>query len=156
VRGPIGIIGIIPYYSEWIVCETIYQNVTINGKVDPAAVFSYNIGAISQLAATLCDDISTKMIASSTFLRHGEVIQSQMRELNESLQNPRELTFNVAALEAEQSLLRIELMSRRLIHSIDLNMTLSRQSYLETSLVLKDASRGVGEKEEQYDRRRDD
>ena len=118
---------------------TFYPNVTVNDKVDPAAVFSYNIGAISQLA-TLCDDISTKMIASSTFLRHGEVIQSQMRQLNESLQNPRELAFNVAALEVEESLLRIELMSQRLIHSINLNTTLSKKSYLETSLLLKDTS----------------
>lgn len=118
---------------------TFYPNVTVNDKVDPAAVFSYNIGAISQLA-TLCDDISTKMIASSTFLRHGEVIQSQMRQLNESLQNPRELAFNVAALEIEESLLRIELMSQGLIHSINLNTTLSKKSYLETSLLLKDTS----------------
>jgi hypothetical protein len=118
---------------------TLFHNVSVNGKVDPTAVFSYNVGAVSQLA-DLHDYLSARLMASSKFLDQDDTFQSKLRQLKESFQNPKQLALDVAALEAEEGLSFVELTTQQLVHSINLNLTLSRQSYMETSHASKDSS----------------
>jgi hypothetical protein len=111
----------------------------VNGKVDPTAVFSYNIGAVSQLAA-LHDDLSAKLKASSTFLNQDDAFHSKLQQLKGSFQNPKQLALDVATLEADEGLTRVELMKHQIVHSVNLNLTLAKQSYMESSHASKDAS----------------
>eukprot|EP00985_Skeletonema_marinoi_P023863 scaffold16124_cov141-Skeletonema_marinoi.AAC.5 len=117
----------------------LFQNVSVNGKVDPTAVFSYNIGAVSQLAA-LHDDLSAKLKASSTFINQDDAFHSKLQQLKESFQNPKQLALDVATLEADEGLTRVELMKHQIVHSVNLNLTLAKQSYMESSHASKDAS----------------
>lgn len=115
-----------------------FDNFSVNGKVDPTAVFAYNIGAVSHLAA-LHDELSAKLKASSSFLHQNDTFHAKLRQLKNSFQNPKQLALDVAALEAEEGLTRIELMKHQMLHSVSLNLTLSRHSYMETSHASKDA-----------------
>lgn len=114
------------------------KNVSVNGKIDPTAVFAYNIGAVSHLAA-LHDEFSAKLKALSSFLDQDDTFHAKLRQLKKSFQNPKQLAFDVAALEAEEGLTRIELMKHQMVHSTNVNLTRARQSYMETSHASKDA-----------------
>ena len=118
---------------------TMYKNISVNGKVDPTAVFAYNIGAVSQLA-DMHNDLFAKVMASSAVLNQEDVFYSKLRQLKESFQNPKQLALDVAALEAEEGLTRVEVMTQQIVHSISLNVTFSMQSYMETSHASKDVS----------------
>lgn len=118
---------------------TLLQNVSVNGKVDPTAVFSYNIGAVT-LLADLHDDISAGLMVSSRFLDRDDTFQSKLRRLKDSFQNPKHLALDVAALEAEEGLSRVEVMTEKMMHSISLNLTLCGQKYMQTSHASRDAS----------------
>ncbi len=115
-----------------------FENVSVNDRVDPAPVFAYNIGAVSHLAA-LHDELSAKLKASSSFLDQNDTFHAKLRQLKNSFQNPKQLALDVAALEAEEGLTRIQLMNHQMMHSINVNLALARQSFMETSHASKDA-----------------
>ena len=118
----------------------LFQHLSVNGNVDPASIFSYNVGAISHLAMQH-EVLSSKLEASSlTFLDQDNSLHLKMRQLKESFQNPKELALDVAALEVEEGLMRVELMKQQLIHAINTNTTRSRQFYMETFHAAKDVS----------------
>jgi hypothetical protein len=117
--------------------EELFQNVSVNDKVDPTAVFSYNIGAVSKLAA-LHDELVVKLKIIWSFLNRDDTFHSKLQHLKASFHNPKQLALEVVALETEEGLARVELMKQQIVHSVNLDLTLNRQSYLEGAHVVKD------------------
>ncbi|KAL9188073.1 hypothetical protein ACHAXT_006451 [Thalassiosira profunda] len=103
------------------------------GALDPASIFSLNIGAVSQLATSL-DLLASKVAASTTFSRHSllEEKVSQMRAQTEaqshgsSYKSPSQLASEVAALETEAALTRIARLSQAVVQSTRINLMHSK------------------------------
>ncbi|KAL9188074.1 hypothetical protein ACHAXT_006452 [Thalassiosira profunda] len=103
------------------------------GALDPASIFSLNIGAVSQLATSL-DLLASKVATSTTFSRQSllEEKVSQMRAQTEaqshdsSYKSPSQLASEVAALETEAALTRIARLSQAVVQSTRINLMHSK------------------------------
>lgn len=104
-------------------------------RLEPSTIFSYNIGAVSQLAMSL-ERILSNLTVSASFFTH----QSSLREkatmlmtLTESqvqggnsFRSPSQLASEVAALETEAALTRISRLSQEVTVSTGINLIYSR------------------------------
>jgi len=104
---------------------------------DPSTIFSYNIGAVSQLATSL-DRISSNLTVSSSFFTNQSslreklavmISQTKSQSQNEaSFKSPSQLASEVAALETEAALTRISHLAQTLTFSTRINLINSRDT----------------------------
>ena len=112
-------------------------------RVEPTSIFSYNIGAVSQLATSL-DRLVT---ASSSFFRLQSSLEDKVSILNtqtevqshNSFKSPSQLASEVAALETEAALTRIARLSQTVLQSTRVNLIYSRFLSRVNSLVKRDS-----------------
>lgn len=110
-------------------------------QMEPASIFSYNIGAVSQLATSL-DRLAA---ASSSSFRFQSSLEDKISTWNKteilsqnSFKSPRQLASEVAALETEAALTRITRLSQTVLQSTRLNLLNSRFVSRMKSLVEQD------------------
>lgn len=104
-----------------------------NAIVDPSAIFSYNIGAVSQLATAL-ERISSMLSASMTFFQNQASLNDTVSTVKAqtelkgdySFKSPSQLASEVAALETEAALTRIIRHAQSVAASIRVNLINSR------------------------------
>lgn len=116
---------------------------------DPSTIFSYNIGAVSQLATSL-DRISSNLTVSSSFFTNQSslreklavmISQTKSQSQNEaSFKSPSQLASEVAALETEAALTRISHLSQTLTFSTRINLINSRDTSRMKSHAMKSES----------------
>mmetsp|Transcript_27493 Transcript_27493/g.57373 ORF Transcript_27493/g.57373 Transcript_27493/m.57373 type:complete len:900 (+) Transcript_27493:94-2793(+) len=115
-------------------------------RVEPSSIFSYNIGAVSQLATSL-DRLVTE---SSAFFRLQSSLedkittltantQVEIRSHNNTFKSPSQLASEVAALETEAALTRIARLSQTVLQGTRLNLVRSRFVSRVKSLVERDS-----------------
>mmetsp|Transcript_24890 Transcript_24890/g.49558 ORF Transcript_24890/g.49558 Transcript_24890/m.49558 type:complete len:948 (+) Transcript_24890:348-3191(+) len=115
--------------------------------LEPSTIFSYNIGAVSQLAKSL-DMISSRLQVLSSFLNDHSSIQRKvnyMKNITASagtsgFQSPGQLASEVASLETEAALKRIIRLSRALVHTTKMHLIRSRFLTKIKSLIVNDKS----------------
>ena len=110
-------------------------------RMDPASIFSYNIGAVSQLATSL-DQLAASL---SSLFRFQTSLEDKVSMWNtteilsqNSFKSPRQLASEVAALETEATLTRITRLSQMVLQSTRLNLLNSRFASRMKSLVERD------------------
>jgi hypothetical protein len=116
---------------------------------DPSTIFSYNIGAVSQLATSL-DRILSNVTVSSSFFSHQSslreklammISQTKSQSQNEaSFKSPSQLASEVAALETEAALTRISFLTQTLTSSTRVNLIHSRDTSRMKSHAMKSES----------------
>lgn len=102
-------------------------------SIEPSAIFSYNIGAVSHLASSL-ERISSKLTISLSFLKSQAKLKDKVLTLKNqaalkgdySFKSPSQLASDVASFETEAALLRILRHSQSIAASIRLNLIRSR------------------------------
>lgn len=115
--------------------------------LEPSTIFSYNIGAVSQLAKSK-DMISSRLQVLSSFLNDHSSIQKKvnyMKNITASagtsgFQSPGQLASEVASLETEAALKRISRLSRALVHTTKMHLIRSRFLTKIKSLIVNDNS----------------
>lgn len=116
---------------------------------DPSTIFSYNIGAVSQLATSLDRILSNLTISSSFFTNQSSlrtklavmISQTTAQSQNESsFKSPSQLASEVAALETEAALTRISHLSQSLTFSTRVNLINSQDTSRMKSHAMKSKS----------------
>ncbi len=127
---------------------SFYGNETEERRpLDSSTIFSYNIGAVSQLAKSL-ELLSSRLHVLSSFLYDHSSIQSKvdyMKNMTASagasgFQSPSQLASEVASLETEAALKRIIRMSRALVHTTKMHLIRSRFLTKIQSMIVNDNS----------------
>ncbi|KAL7539568.1 hypothetical protein ACHAXR_009402 [Thalassiosira sp. AJA248-18] len=125
-------------------------------RMEHSSIFSYNIGAVSQLA-TLTDRLLSKVTASVSFFRQQPSLKDKVSEMIaltsdlemptdlKSFKSPSQLASEVAALETEATLTRIARLSQTVVQSTRVNLIHSRLiSGLKSSLLKSQSLERVG------------
>ena len=94
-----------------------------NRTLEGSSIFSYNIGAVSELAKVF-DQLSSK-IAASAFFHEQASLQDKVSDIKtevesksqESFKSPKQLASEVAALDTQAALTRIALLSHSVVQS---------------------------------------
>ena len=101
--------------------------------IEPSSIFSYNIGAVSQLAKLLEYSMSKLAVASSFFHQESSLSDNVTKlksftenQSGDSFKSPSQMASEVAALETEAALTRITSLSQSVIASTRINLIYSR------------------------------
>ena len=101
--------------------------------IEPSSIFSYNIGAVSQLAKLLEYSMSKLAVASSFFHQESSLNDKVTKlksftedQSGDSFKSPSQMASEVAALETEAALTRITSLSQSVIASTRINLIYSR------------------------------
>lgn len=112
-----------------------------NGAMEPSSIFSYNIGAVSQLA-TMHDRLAS---ASLSFFELQSTVGDKLSTLTTrtksrvDFKSPKQLASDVAALDTEAALTRIARLSQTILQSTRINSIYSRYVSQVQSLAKRDA-----------------
>ena len=95
-----------------------------NRTLEGSSIFSYNIGAVSELAKVF-DRLSSTIVASSAFFHEQASLQDKVSDIKtevesksqESFKSPKQLASEVAALDTQAALTRIALLSHSVVQS---------------------------------------
>lgn len=125
---------------------TAIQFDTDEKKVEPSTIFSYNIGAVAQLANSFDQQLS-KIRSMSSFFHEHSALQKKVMELKSKssssqsgFKSPSQLASEVAALETESTLRRITRLSLALVQSTQVHLVHARLLSRLKSLVTKEKS----------------
>ena len=113
----------------------VIEDVSDSTTLEPASIFSYNIGAISQLAKTLERVTSKLSVLSSFFHQQGSMtdkvsLLKLQTETNgdTAYRSPSQIASEVAALETEAALTRISRLSQSVVASTRRNLMESKST----------------------------
>lgn len=121
-------------------------------RVEPSAIFSYNIGAVSELASSW-ERLLSKIRASSSFFLRQSALKDKVLNMkaqtetqgHDSIKSPSQLASEIAALETEATLTRITRLSQSVLQSVRVNLIYSRfMSQLKHHAVKSQSSERVG------------
>jgi len=112
----------------------VIEDVSDSIALEPASIFSYNIGAISQLAKTLERVTSKLSVLSSFFHQQGSSMTDKVSMLKSQTEtsgdtayrSPSQIASEVAALETEAALTRISRLSQSVVASTRHNLMESK------------------------------
>ena len=111
--------------------------------LDPSSIFSFNVGAVAQLAR-LMEGISSKLTSTSSFLNHYSSVEKKISQLkaitsgSNEFKTPAQLASEVAALETEVALKRVTRMCHALVQSTKINLIRAKLASRLKSLAAND------------------
>lgn len=109
----------------------IYENDEASEKLDPPAIFSFNIGAVAHIANSM-GELSSKLSTTSAFLHHYTSIDKTIVKLKSITKDstlfktPALIASEVAALETEAALKRVTQLCHALMQSTKINLLRAR------------------------------
>jgi len=126
----------------------VIEDASDSTTFEPASIFSYNIGAISQLAKTLERVTSKLTVLSSFFHQKGSSMTDKVSMLKSQTEtsgdtayrSPSQIASEVAALETEAALTRISRLSQSVVASTRRNLMESKSTHQLKQQSLKTQS----------------
>lgn len=121
----------------------IDENDEASEKLDPPAIFSFNIGAVAHIANSM-EELSSKLSTTSAFLHHYTSIDKTIVKLKSitkdstSFKTPALIASEVAALETEAALKRVTQLCHALMQSTKINLLRARLASRLTALSTND------------------
>ena len=116
-----------------------------SGTLDSSSIFSFNVGAVAQLARIM-EGITSKLMSTSSFLHHHSSMDKKISQLkaitndSDEFKTPAQMASEVAALETEVALKRVTYLCHALVQSTKINLVRARLASRLKSLAANDYS----------------